>query len=151
MERHNVQSLGFQYGSERFRQEVTSHVVAKIVGKLYGDSSSSVFESLSSLIKPAYTFADKDYVPKAVESVYGKALETLIMEDIATFEKVTIEVVNTLAPKYFNLMANKFEEDLKKTEELKKSKALEEVWERVAESKKNKNLEETPSEDNVNK
>jgi hypothetical protein len=142
MKRHNIQSLGFQYGSERFRQEVTSHVVAKIVGKLYGDSSSSVFESLSSLINPAYTFADKDYVPKTVESLYGKALENLIMEDIAIFEKVTIEVVNTLAPTYFKHMAAKFEEDLKNSK-------LEEVFKNL--TKKNKNLEDTPSEDNVNK
>ncbi len=151
MEKHRVQSLGFQYGLEKFRQEVTSHVVVNIVNKLYENSSSSGSEFFISLISPTYTFADRDYVPKAVEFAYGKELKHLITEEIAVFEKVMSEVVNRLAPIYFKMMANRFEEDLKKSQEKLNNSNLSGTTVKRSSTKKKKNPEETASKENANK
>lgn len=134
--RHDIQLKGFQYGIEEFEKQLNSYVVKLIILKLFPqddeddeDNESSLEKITSKLLSQYgvknfrdthfsglgnyYIFGDKTLIPKAVASIYGQSLDRLISEDISLFESVCKKTANQLAPKYFRIMADSFEDENK--------------------------------------
>lgn len=133
MKRHDIQLKGFQYGVEEFEKQLNSYVVKLIILKLFPQNTKANESDLEKMtanllseygirnsretfldgLGSYYVFSDKTLIPKAIAAIYGQSLDNLISEDISLFETVCKKAANQLAPKYFRIMADSFENENK--------------------------------------